>query len=85
MIFARKESDIPTFGIRIQSVLDDSNIINHNVHETIIPKVPNWTLHQPKVCLDLSNLSKKVTPTHVFVQKFNEIKDEYSFCTSILF
>ena len=29
---------------------DDSNIVNHNVRETIIPEVPPWTLHHPKVC-----------------------------------
>ena len=36
-IFARKESAIPTFGIRIQSLVENSNIHNTNVHETIIP------------------------------------------------
>ena len=55
--FARKESAIPTFGIRVQSILDDSNIENDNIHETIIPEVPPWNLHQPKVRLDLSDLS----------------------------
>ena len=82
-IFARKESAIPTFGTRVQSILDNSNIENNNIHETIIPEIPPWTLHQPKVCLDLSYLSKKNTPPHVFIQKFNEITDEHSYCTPI--
>ena len=81
--FARKESAIPTFGIRVQAILDDSNIENDNIHETIIPEVPPWNLHQPKVRLDLSDLSKKNTPPHVFIQKFNEIKDEHSYCNPI--
>ena len=80
--FARKELAIPTFGIRIQSILDGSNIDNNNIHETIIPEVPPWTLHHPKVCLDLSDLSKD-TPPHVYIQKFNEIKDQHSYCTPI--
>ena len=50
-VFARKESAIPTFGIRIQSLLENSNISNNNVHETIIPEFPPWTLHRPKVNL----------------------------------
>ena len=85
-IFARKKSAIPTFGIRIQSLLENSNISNTNVHETIIPEVPPWTLHRPKVNLHLSNLSKSETPSHIYIyiQKFNEIKNEHSYCTTIL-
>ena len=82
-MFARKESAIPTFGIRIQSVLDDSNIENNNVHETIISEVPPWTLCHPKVNLDLFLLSKKDTPAPMVIQKFNEIKDEYSYCIPV--
>ena len=40
-------------------------------------------MHHPKVCLDLSVLAKKDTPSHVYIQKFNEIKDEYSYYTAI--
>ena len=82
-IFARKESAIPTFGIRIQSLLENSNIPNNNVHESIIPEVPPWTLYRPKVNLHLSHFSKSETPSHIFIQKFNEIKDEHSYCTTI--
>ena len=82
-LFARKESLIPSFGIRIQSILDVSNILNDNVHATVIPQVPPWTMHHPKVCLDLSVLAKKDTPSHVYIQKFNEIKDQYSYCIPI--
>ena len=82
-LFARKESAIPSFGIRIQSILDVSNILNDNIHATVIPQVPPWTMHHPKVCLDLSVLAKKDTPSHVYIQKFNEIKDQYSYCIPI--
>ena len=82
-LFVRKESAIPTFGIRMQSVLEDSDIENNNVHETIISEVPPWILRSPKVLLDLSDLSKKDTPSPVFIQKFNEIKDEHSYFTPI--
>ena len=81
-LFAKKESAIPSFGIRMQSVLDNSNILNENVHETVIPEVPPWTLHQPRVNLDLSNLCEDISSL-VFIQKYNEIKDEHSYCTPI--
>ena len=41
-------------------------------------------MHHPKVCLDLSVLANKDTPpSHVYIQNFNEIKDEYSYYTTI--
>ena len=82
-IFARNASAIPTIGIRIQSLLENSNIPNNNVHESNIPEVPPWTLYRPKVNLHLSHFSKSETPSHIFIQKFNEIKDEHSYCTTI--
>ena len=39
-------------------------------------------MHHPKVCLDLSVLAKKDTPSHVYIQKFNIIKDDY-YCIAI--
>ena len=45
---ARKESAIPSFGIWMQSVFDDSNLLNENVHNTIIPEIPPWTLQLPR-------------------------------------
>ena len=50
-IFARKESAIPTFGTRIQSLLENSNIPNNNINETIISEVSPWTFYWPKVNL----------------------------------
>ena len=82
-LFARKESAIPTFGIRIKDVLENSDISNDNIHQTIISKIPPWTLHRPGVNLELSSLSKKDTPSPVFIQKFNEIKNEHLYCTPI--
>ena len=40
-------------------------------------------LASSKSSLDLSVLAKKDTPSHVYIQKFNEINDGYSYCTPI--
>ena len=82
-LFARKESAIPTFGIRIKAVLENSDFSNYNIHQTIISEIPPWILHRPRVNLELSSLSKKDTPSPVFIQKFNEIKNEHSYCIPI--
>ena len=49
-------------------VLDASYILNDNVHDTVTSEVPPRTLHLRKVCLDLSDLSKKGTQSHVKFQ-----------------
>ena len=60
--------------------MENSGISNDNVHQTIIPP---WTLHCPRVNLELSSLSKKDKPSPVFIQKFNEVKNDHSYCTPI--
>ena len=40
-------------------------------------------MYHPKVCLDLSVLAKKDTPSYVYIPKFNESKYEYSYYTVI--
>ena len=40
-------------------------------------------MHHPKVCLDLSVKAKKDTPAYFYIKQFNEIKDQYSYCTPI--
>ena len=67
----------------MQSIFDDSNLLNDNIHNIIIPEVPPWTLHRPRVNLDHSYLSKKDTSSLVFMQEYNEIKDEHSYCAPI--
>ena len=76
-LFARKELAIPSFGIRIQSVLDGSNIHPCYCHTS------SSSLDYASFCLDLSVLAKKGTPSNVYIQKFNEIKDEYYYYTAI--
>ena len=78
-LFSRKQTAIPTFGIRIQRILETSDFKNDNIHPSIIPEFPPWTLHKPKVILDLSELSKKDTQPEYFLERFSIIKDEYSY------
>ena len=80
-LFARKESAIPSFGIRIQSLLDASNILTDNMLPSYLKFLPGLCIIQKFV--EISVLAKKDTPSHVYIQKFNEIKDEYSYYTAI--
>ena len=58
-------------------------MLNDSVHAAVIPQVPPWTVRRPKVCLDLSVLAGRGAPSHVYIQEFNEIEDQYSCCIPI--
>ena len=46
-------------------------------------KIPPWTLIQPNVILNLSNISKKETQPAVFLEKYNRIKENITNYTHI--
>ena len=70
LAFARKESAIPIFGIRVQSILDGSNIDNNNIRDTIIPGVPPGTFHHPKVITSVTPSFLEFLLGPSIIQKF---------------
>ena len=82
-LFARKETAIPSFGIRMESLLQNSNINMDNIHESTLPEIPPWTLIQPNIILNLSDISKKETQPAVFMEKYNTIKENFTNYTHI--
>ena len=82
-LFSRKENVIKTFGLRMETILEESEIPIDNIHESIISENPPWTLKQPKVILDLTNTPKTNTQPAIFLEKFEDIKNNYNDFTHI--
>ena len=52
--FANKPTAIPTFGLRVNSILDDIPLIElSDIAEYQEPENPVWTIDQPVIRLDL--------------------------------
>ena len=83
-LFASKETAIPSFGIRMESLLQNSNINTDNIHESTLPEIPPWTHIQPNVILNLTDISKKETQPAVFMEKYNTIKENFTNYTHFL-
>lgn len=60
-LFQRKENAIKSFGLRMESIIEEANIPLKNIHNTIKPTISPWEIKQPKVELKLSNLNKSTT------------------------
>lgn len=75
--FENKPNAIPTFGIRIQQLLNNMNLnINHIVTNSI-PARPKWDMKIPIIRYDLHSSKKTDTNPNIFIAKFAEIKQEY--------
>ena len=67
----------------MESLLQNSNINTGNIHESTLPEIPPWTLIQPNVILNLTDISKKETQPAVFMEKYNTIKENFTNYTHI--
>ena len=76
--FANKPTAIPTFGLRVNSILDDIPLIElSDIAEYQEPENPVWTIDQPVIRLDLRvGIKKDINPTN-FIQLFNNFKCTY--------
>ena len=76
--FAFKPTAIPTFGLRVKSILEDIPLIElSDIAEYQEPENPVWTIDQPVIRLDLRvGIKKDINPTN-FIQLFNNCKCTY--------
>jgi hypothetical protein len=67
-----------SLGLRLQKHIEDSNIDLKVISELQTHSVPFWELSKPSVSLDLSKDKKSDTNSLEFIQKFRELKQEFS-------
>ena len=81
--FADKPSAIPTFGIRINKLLQDIPIIElSDIADDQKPE-PVWTINQPVIRLDLRVGIKKETHPTNFMSRFDNFHCTYDHCDFI--
>ena len=71
--FERKEKIIKLFGLRMKPTLQKSKIPLNNIHESALLQTPPWIIKNPKVILELNELSKTKTHPSSYQEKFHNI------------
>ncbi|KAG1714472.1 hypothetical protein GQR58_001470 [Nymphon striatum] len=75
--FARRQSSIPTFGLRVLPLFEQIGLPLGNIARCVLPSIPPWTMHRPIINFSLTGLKKGTTPSYVYLYKFLEVSDSY--------
>ena len=71
------EKVIKPFGLQMETIKEEARINLTKIHNTIILKIPPWTVRNPKVILTLSKFHKTKTHPLIFQAELEKIKDKY--------
>jgi len=82
-LYENKPNAIPSFGIRILSSLDTTNIDLSKLQKTSIPETPPWLIKQPKVLFTLHDGKKSETNPSVFHNSYHDLLTEFKNYTRI--
>ena len=77
ILFERKTSAIPTFGIRIGHLLLGMNIDLDSIAVYRLPFIPSWTLHTPAINFGLHTGKKFTIDPNTFKLQFCDIINSY--------
>ena len=76
-ILKKKEKSIKPFGLRTEPILQESTIFLINIHKSILPQTPPWTIKNPKVILQLNELPKIKTHPSTYPEKLHYILQQH--------
>ena len=61
----------------MEPILQESTIFLINIHESILPQKPPWTIKNPKVILQLNELPKTKTHPSTYQEKLHNILQQH--------
>ena len=76
-VYSNKPKAIPSFGIRMEPKMKNTQVDLNLIAEYKVPETPPWTLEKPTVIFDLTSQRKSNTDSLIFQSKFNELKSKY--------
>ena len=81
--FARKETAIPTVGIRVEHLMLDADIDIDVIAPYTLPTIAPWTIQPPAINFNLHSGNKSTTDPNLFKVKFYEMLEIYTDHTCI--
>ena len=77
VLFEHKTNAIKPFGLRMEEILEESEMDLNCIHESIISDTPPWLLKQPEILLHLTKYSKSDTNPSFFLEEYHTVKEQY--------
>ena len=81
--FARKETAIPTVGIRVEHLMLDADIDIDVIAPYTLPTIAPWTIQPPAINFKLHSGNKSTTDPNLFKVQFYEMLEVYTDHTCI--
>ena len=77
-LFENKPNMIPTFGIRVERLLQEISLDLSQIGDSNIVEHPPWTLHSPQILFSLHSIPKSELSSIIVKQQFYELRSHYS-------
>ena len=61
----------------MEPILQESTIFLTNIHKSVLPQTPPWTIKNPKVILQLNELPKTKTHPSTYQEKLHNILQQH--------
>lgn len=81
--FCQAENAIQPYGLRMKSIAEELGTSLSNIQETMVSSILPWTIKHPEVILDMHNFPKKKNHPLTFLEKFQEILENFYDYTTI--
>ena len=76
-LFQKNEKDIKPFGLQMETIIGEAEVDLTEVHKTIIPDIPPWTIRTPNIILTLCKFHKNKTHPLIFQEELEKVKEKY--------
>lgn len=72
--FNLNTNKIKTLGLRMEGIIQENNILSHQILKTNQSNIPPWIIKNRNIILSLNKLSKSKTHPTTYIEKFSQIK-----------
>ena len=76
-LFQKNEKAIKPFGLQMEKIIGGVDLDLTEIHKTIIPDIPPWTLKTPNINLTLCKFHKNKTHPLIFQEELEKVKERY--------
>ena len=73
----KNEKAIKPFGLQMETIIGEAEVDLTEIHKTIIPDIPRWTIRTPNIILALHKFHQNKTHPLIFQEELEKVKEKY--------